>query len=197
MRFVAFIPLTATLFATAISENLFSENLPDISAFQDSSQDLIASQDQFALQDLPENSELTIGDDNDLFTSADFVDTFSTDPQDFFSSGLEASCLIDEGQSLSKLRSRDGPVCPPAGPAPLQKEPTQDKIGDIFRKIKEFFQDPSDDDPTRTRFPSFFRICRQDFPLRLCCVTPGISSMDLSVPGGAVYEYYYGCYPGT
>ena len=196
MRFIPFIPLTATVLATAISENLFSENSPDTLAFQDSPQDLIASQDELALQDLSDGSELTIGDDDDLFAGADAMDTFSTEPQDS-SFGLEASCLIDEGQSLNKLRSRDGPVCSPEGPAPLQKDPTQDKIGDIFRKIKEFFDYPPDDDPTRPRGPTFFRICRRDFPLRLCCVTPGLSSMDITIPGGLLYEYYYGCYPGS
>ena len=200
MHFLAFVLLAATFVPTTVSENLFSDSLPDMSAFQDSPQDLFTTQGPFASQDLPESqnlpedSELTTNDD-DLFAGLDAMDFFSTEPQDS-SSGLEASCLTDEGQSLNKLRSRDGALCSPESPAALKKEPTQDKLGDVFRKIKEFFQNLPDE--ARSRFPEFsMRKCRPDFPFNFCCDTPGERIFDISVPGANIWDYFYDCYAGS
>lgn len=195
MIFLTFVPLATIFVATASSENLFSDNSPDISAFQDSPQDPFTSPDLLALQNLPEDSELTT-DDNDLFAGSDALGLFSTEPQDSFP-GLEASCLTDEGQSLNNLRSRDGVVCSPENPAPLKKEPTQDKLGDIIRKIKEFFQDPPNEGRLGQFLKLVFLVCRPDFPLHMCCDTPGDRTFDISLPGGNIYEYFYGCDPGS
>lgn len=201
MNFLAFALLATTFMPIIVTENLFSDSLPDSSAFQDSpqehlaSQDLFSSQDLLASQNLPEDSELTTNDD-DLFAGLDALDFFSTEPQDS-SSGLQASCLTDEGQSLNRLRSRDGALCSPESPAALKKEPTQDKLGDVFRKIKEFFQNLPDE--AQRRFPGGFtlRKCRPDFPLNFCCDTPGDRTFDISVPGGNIYDYFYDCYAGS
>lgn len=198
MRFLAFVLLAATFVPITVTEDLFSDSLPDISAFQDSPQGQLASQDLFASQNLPEDSDLTTNDDNDLFAGSNPVDFSSTEPQDFSPSELEASCPTDEGQSLNKLRSRDGAVCSPEGPAALKKEPTQDKLGDIFRKIKEFFEYPPDEDwGPYPRFPPAFRKCRPDFPHHLCCNEPGDRTLEITVPGSGIYAYFFGCYIGS
>lgn len=192
MRFLAFIFLATIFVATAISENLLSDNSADLIAFQDPPQDLLAS------QNLPENSELTIDDESALFAGSEAMKFFSTEPQGSFSGLEEASCLIEDGQSLNKLSSRDEDFCSPQDGAPLVKEPPAGDLKDIFRKVKEFFGFPDNEDSNRLPTkPPPDPGCRSDFPYHLCCYTAGYSTIDSTLPGSRFYEYLFGCFQST
>lgn len=198
MRCLLFFPLAAIFVTIAVCQDLSSDNSPDVSAFQDWPQDLLAS------QDLPEDLEF-FDVDYDLFGGSGALDLLSTNAQDPFS-GLEASCLTEDEQSLNKLRRRGETVCSPQAPIPLNEDPLRE-LGDSFRDLKNFFSIPEKEEIPS--FPDFQlpkdpedRRCLPSFPNHLCCTAPGgrvdtSSIMASMVPGATIYQFFFACSPGT
>lgn len=206
IRFLPLVFLGATFVNPAISDDLlFSDNSPDLSTFQDTPQDLLA------LQDLPEASTLTDGDE-DFFSDSDIIDFPSSTEASDLNSDLEASCLTTNGQSLNKLRPRDGaPICSLQGSTPQSIQ----RLREAWKKIEDFRDglwapeeplEPKPEQPPppippliRPEHPEDSR-CPSDFPIHLCCGERGRlydSDPPIIVPGNnPIRAAYFGCYNG-
>lgn len=193
MRFLPLVALAATLsVGPAISEDLlfsdsppdlsFSDSQADMSIFQDTSQDLLAS------QNLLEDSTLTT-DDDDIFNEASDLH-----------SDLPVSCSIQDGQSLSKLRSRDGStVCsPPDSTTPSELRPLRD-AWDAIQKWRNriLTPDPASDEPppppAKKPWHTEDSRCEPYFPIHLCCADQVRIYMGGPTPkgpySGSMYDY--------
>lgn len=164
------------------------QDLPlDLLAPQELSEDLIAMEGS-------SKPESTV--DDDLFGGSGTVDLSSTPALD--SSELEASCLTEDGQPLTKLRSRDGPVCTRKDKPP--------KLINPFKTLKKFFKVTYEEDyelpPSKLLEPSEDPRCILGFPQHLCCQERGevfkrITMDTLPAPGTTIYDYFFKCDPGT
>ena len=208
MRFLQLVALAAFLsVGPAISEDLlFSDGSPDLSfsdspadtsTFQDMPQDLLAS------QNLLEGSTLTADDDDDNI----FKDSEKMDPS---SSSIEASelysdstvpCSIENGQSLNKLRPRDGPtVCSPQGSTPLELRPLRDAWNAIQKwqnRILSPNPEPKEPPPPPAPKPWHPEDSRCDpyFPFHLCCadqILLNLGALALRAPyNSPIYNYAF------
>ena len=204
MRFLPFVFLAATFVKPAISDDLFfSDSSPDLSTFQDTPQDLLAS------QNLPEASTSTDGDE-DFFSDSDITDFPLTDASDLYSD-LEASCLTPDGQSLNKLRPRDGAtICSPQGSTPQSIQ----RIREAWEKIQKYRdglwapEEPLETEPEKPpppipplinpEHPEDSR-CPSDFPIHLCCDRRGgiyILDSPIILPENNFIRVYFGCSAG-
>lgn len=200
MRFLRIFSLIANFVAVAIAEDLFDNDLSDPSVFQDLPQGSLALQespnDFIAMGEDSSNPEWTV--DLDLSGGSGLMDFPSTAGLDSFD--LEASCLTEDGQPLTKLRARDDRFCSPDGepsPQPLELNPS--KLFEIFfgpkEKLKTYLP-PYADPGIIEESPS--PNCLPEFPRHVCCQTPGEldTSTRNSVPGFTVYQNYFVCMEG-
>lgn len=202
MRFLLIVSPIAILVAAAISQSLFDNDLSDLSLFQDLPKDSLTlqepSNDFIAIGGDFRNPEWTV--DSDLSSGSGLMDFSSTAGSDPFD--LEASCLTEDGQPLTKLRARQGQFCSPNGEPssqPLELNPS--RLFKIFFGPKEEPQTPvnpyadivTPEDPEDPE-------CRPDFPRHLCCQRPGeldTSIIANSFPGLNVYLNYFVCDEGV
>lgn len=178
MRFLPFLSSAIISVPIAIGQDLFSDDSSNVLA------------DLFTSQELPMDSNWIDGSD-DLFDGLDTSDLFSTDTLDF--SNLEASCTTTtDGQSLNKLRSRDGPVCSPPNDSESESQrqkPDDDFLKDPYYELKKFYRLPLEEDIPpgyawiRTKPPE--SLCRSNFPHHLFCLEEyGLGTPEMnSVPG--------------
>ena len=188
MRFQLLLFLAAARIALAIPEDLFSENSPDTSVFQDLPQDLLAAQnlpdlpqDLLAAQNPSETSSL-IADEN-LFSDLDTMNFPMDEKSDLFAD-LEAACSTENEQPLSKLRSRDDPaVCSPDDSTPLELQ----QLRKAWDALQNFVSGPEQEEeqsppsppsvgPANPNDPK----CTGEFPIHLGCEVK--SRLDLTDP---------------
>lgn len=200
--FLLFIFVTANLVASTVVQDSFN-GLSERSDFQLPQNDLtIASQDSpenlLTLDGSNDGTNLFIdgGNDNLFADSNGAADSLSSlgglgaDSFDLAEASPACHSEADGGQSLSKLRARDG-VCSTNG------QPSSD-ISDFIDNALGIFSNPFDnkgDDTQRalstTKQPDTF--CERRFPNRLCCEIegePGITSLVIYPPGASLPTVY-------
>lgn len=204
MWFLLFLFSAAGFVATALpEENLFADNSLLDTSLLDNSLDMSISPDSsgnlVVLQDLSEKQSMTDYNNNEnLFSDSGADDFLSMELQD--PSVLEvSSCSTNDGQSLNKLRSRDGTFCSEAGSGSAGES----SLSDPLAPLKDGSGFTSHVTGVIRPKPVDIR-CFPTFPVHLCCEGLGRTldraspQMPLFAPPGlTIYRTVYYCIPGT
>lgn len=190
--FLLFIFVTANLVASAIVQNSLND-LSERSDFQLPQEDLTiplqgSSEDFLALDGSSDGTNLLVngGNDNIFADSSGVTNSFSSvggwdaDYFDLAEASPPCQSEADGGQSLSKLRARNG-ICTTDGQS-------SSDISDFINNAVGIFGNPFDkkEDETQgalstTNEPDTF--CERRFPNRLCCEVEG----ELGTTNPAIY----------